>query len=107
MLPSKIHTSTAAARLAGLGNLLVDETLWRGGLEPAPPGDPIADHEGPQGGDAGVDRDHAGLVDHRVGVSDGLPCDLQSYRVGLSHHRDRYCKRRDDDIDRGVVERAP
>jgi formamidopyrimidine-DNA glycosylase len=29
------------ARIAGLGNLLVDETLWRAGLDPARPADSL------------------------------------------------------------------
>ena len=35
------------ARLAGLGNLMVDETLWRAGNDPARPCDEIADEEIP------------------------------------------------------------
>ena len=35
------------ARLAGLGNLLVDETLWRAGIDPARPCDEIAEDEVP------------------------------------------------------------
>ena len=32
-------------RVAGLGNLLVDETLWRAGIDPARPAGELADHE--------------------------------------------------------------
>jgi formamidopyrimidine-DNA glycosylase len=33
------------SRLAGLGNLLVDEVLWRAGLDPARPAGSLSDHE--------------------------------------------------------------
>lgn len=72
------------SRLAGLGNLLVDETLWRAGIDPARPCDEIADAEVPRLAEA--IRATVAELTRRGGSHTG---DLQPARVpGASCPRD-------------------
>lgn len=71
------------ARLAGLGNLLVDETLWRAGLDPARPAGSLTAEE--VAALAARIRRTVALLDRRGGSHTG---DLQAQR-----HRDGHCPR--------------
>lgn len=72
------------SRLAGLGNLLVDETLWRAGIDPARTCDDVAPDEVPVLADA--IRSTVAELTRRGGSHTG---DLQSARVpGASCPRD-------------------
>jgi formamidopyrimidine-DNA glycosylase len=72
------------SRLAGLGNLLVDETLWRAGIDPARTCDDVAPDEVPVLADA--IRSTVADLTRRGGSHTG---DLQSARVpGASCPRD-------------------
>jgi formamidopyrimidine-DNA glycosylase len=81
------------SRLAGLGNLLVDETLWRVGIDPARPCDRLGSDEVPALADA-IRATVADLTD-RGGSHTG---DLQVARV-----RGASCPRDGAPLDRSTV----
>lgn len=69
------------SRVAGLGNLLVDETLWRAGIDPFRPAGALVTDE--VAGLAGHIRRTVARLDRRGGSHTG---DLQAHR-----HRDGHC----------------